>query len=83
MEWVVNSSEPKYIYTTESDEVVREKDSATIIALVKTKANAQRISAIPDFLELARQIILQQEEFGDMPDDIVSGAQMALVKAGS
>lgn len=60
MEWIVNSSEPTYDYTTETDEVVREKYSARIIALVKTKANAQLIAKSPRMIELLERVIVEQ-----------------------
>jgi hypothetical protein len=45
-------------------------------------ANARLIAAAPDLLELARQIVLAADQNeGDIPADIVSGARAAIAKA--
>lgn len=45
-------------------------------------ANARLIAAAPELLELARQIVLADEQReGDIPADIVAGAVAAIAKA--
>jgi hypothetical protein len=47
-----------------------------------TEANAYLLAAAPELLELARQIVLAAEQDeGQIPFDIVTGAKAAVVKA--
>ena len=46
------------------------------------KANAHLIAAAPELLELARQIVLAADDNeGNIPGDIVSGARLGIEKA--
>lgn len=52
------------------------------LVYVERGEDARLIAAAPDLLELARQIVLAADQNeGDIPADIVSGARAAIAKA--
>mgnify|MGYP003332798592 CR=1 FL=1 len=57
-------------------------DEQERITADELKANANLISAAPELLELARQIVLAADDNeGNIPGDIVSGARLGIEKA--
>lgn len=71
-----------YAHTKGIDILVDDGADGKGIATAQNKDDANLISAAPELLELARQIVLAADDNeGDIPGDIVAGARAAVHKA--